>query len=124
MCLHCANVPLHCGSGGSGSGAESCEQDRCRMFGGSWDEDAEDDRCVCGSDGRNYSNECQLKKARCEKQEHLLIQSQGHCAGRYTAHRSPPPRPHTLAKPHPHPHPIPPLIPSINLGGAVIVLGM
>ncbi|KAM4563522.1 agrin isoform 2-T2 [Odontesthes bonariensis] len=82
-----------CGSGGSGSGAESCEQDRCRMFGGSWDEDAEDDRCVCdfncesvphnlvcGSDGKNYSNECELKKARCEKQEHLLIQSQGPCA--------------------------------------------
>ncbi|XP_056895685.1 agrin isoform X2 [Takifugu flavidus] len=82
-----------CGSGGSGSGAESCEQDRCRMFGGSWDEDAEDDRCVCdftcqsvpnnavcGSDGNNYSNECELKKARCEKQEHLLIQNQGPCA--------------------------------------------
>ncbi|XP_068453811.1 agrin isoform X7 [Clinocottus analis] len=82
-----------CGSGGSGSGAESCEQDRCRMFGGSWDEDAEDDRCVCdftchsvphnpvcGSDGKNYSNECQLKKARCEKQEHVLIQNQGPCA--------------------------------------------
>lgn len=42
-------VHLHadCGSGGSGSGVESCEQDRCRTFGGSWDEDAEEDRCVC-----------------------------------------------------------------------------
>uniref|UniRef100_A0A3Q3QEC3 Agrin n=1 Tax=Monopterus albus TaxID=43700 RepID=A0A3Q3QEC3_MONAL len=82
-----------CGSGGSGSGVESCEVDRCRMFGGSWDEDAEEDRCicdftcksvphnlVCGSDGKNYNNECELKKARCEKQEHLLIQNQGPCA--------------------------------------------
>uniref|UniRef100_A0A3Q3M346 Agrin n=1 Tax=Mastacembelus armatus TaxID=205130 RepID=A0A3Q3M346_9TELE len=82
-----------CGSGGSGSGVESCEQDRCRIFGGSWDEDAEEDRCicdficknvphnlVCGSDGKNYSNECELKKAKCEKQEHLLIQNQGPCA--------------------------------------------
>uniref|UniRef100_A0A8C5HGP2 Agrin n=1 Tax=Gouania willdenowi TaxID=441366 RepID=A0A8C5HGP2_GOUWI len=85
-----------CGSGGSGSGVESCEQDRCRTFGGSWDEDAEDERCicdftcqsvphsqVCGSDGKNYSNECELKKAKCEKQEHLLIQNQGPCAGLY-----------------------------------------
>uniref|UniRef100_A0AAX7V8W2 Agrin n=1 Tax=Astatotilapia calliptera TaxID=8154 RepID=A0AAX7V8W2_ASTCA len=87
-----------CGSGGSGSGQESCEQDRCLVFGGTWYEDAEDesDRClceysctsvphslVCGSDGKNYSNECELKKARCEKREHLLIQNQGPCAGRY-----------------------------------------
>ncbi|KAM8862490.1 agrin isoform 9-T9 [Spinachia spinachia] len=92
-----------CGSGGSGSGAESCEQDRCRMFGGSWDEDAEDDRCVCdfscqsvplnavcGSDGKNYSNECQLKKARCEKQEHLITHNQGPCAA---ASATPPPAP-------------------------------
>ncbi|XP_075882651.1 agrin [Nelusetta ayraudi] len=81
-----------CGSGASGSGVESCEQDRCRTFGGSWDEDAEDDRCicdfscasvphstVCGSDGKNYSNECEVKKARCEKQEHLQVQNQGPC---------------------------------------------
>ncbi|XP_030588612.1 agrin isoform X2 [Archocentrus centrarchus] len=89
------NCDDDCGSGGSGSGQESCEQDRCRTFGGVWDEDAEDegDRCncefscasvphslICGSDGKNYSNECELRKARCEKQEHLLIQNQGPCA--------------------------------------------
>ncbi|KAK7884832.1 hypothetical protein WMY93_027955 [Mugilogobius chulae] len=87
----------NCGSGGSGSGVESCEQDKCRMFGGSWDEDAEEDRCVCdfscqsvphspvcGSDGKNYSNECELKKARCEKQEHLQIQNQGPCTAAFS----------------------------------------
>ncbi|XP_054637122.1 agrin isoform X1 [Dunckerocampus dactyliophorus] len=82
-----------CGSGGSGSGAESCELDRCRLFGGLWDEDAEEDRCmcdftchtvphieVCGSDGKSYNNECELKKARCENQEHLTVQHLGQCA--------------------------------------------
>lgn len=47
MCFRGVFFNADCGSGGSGSGVEGCEQDRCRMFGGSWDEDAEDDRCVC-----------------------------------------------------------------------------
>ncbi|KPP76783.1 hypothetical protein Z043_103846 [Scleropages formosus] len=84
-----------CGSGASGSGMDgSCEQDRCRIFGGSWDEDAEEDRCVCdfschtvphiqvcGTDGVTYSSECELKKTRCEKQQHLQVYSQGPCLG-------------------------------------------
>ncbi|XP_031422229.1 agrin isoform X3 [Clupea harengus] len=81
-----------CGSGGSGSGENGCEPDKCRLFGGSWDDDAEDDRCmcefsclnvphspVCGSDGKTYANECELKKTRCERQQHIVFQNQGSC---------------------------------------------
>ncbi|XP_041860203.1 agrin isoform X2 [Melanotaenia boesemani] len=82
-----------CGSGGSGSGTESCEQSRCRKFGGLWDEDMEDEPCVCeyncgnvpsspvcGTDGKTYKNDCELKRTRCENKESLSVQYHGPCA--------------------------------------------
>lgn len=38
-------------------------------------------RQVCGSDGATYSNDCELKKTRCERHQDLFVAAQGPCRG-------------------------------------------
>lgn len=50
-----------CGSGASGSGVESCEQERCTTYDGIWNEDEEDERCICSFNCESVPlNEVQL----------------------------------------------------------------
>ncbi|XP_077972422.1 agrin-like isoform X3 [Styela clava] len=78
------------GSGEEGSGEDDCH---CK-FGATCDEtiDDEDRSCVCdikcdrigswvcGSDGKTYTDECELLKTQCEMQKLIKIASQGRCA--------------------------------------------
>lgn len=71
-------VSADCGSGGSGSGVEACEQERCRRFGGSWDEDREDEACVCDFTCQNVprSEVCCFSICKKEKKGNFQLSNQ------------------------------------------------
>jgi len=43
--------------------------------GGDW----QVERQVCGTDGMTYLNECEMRLASCQKQQFIVIQSEGSC---------------------------------------------
>ncbi|XP_078464054.1 agrin-like isoform X1 [Lampetra planeri] len=108
-CDDCEEEGGEGGLSGSGSSGDVCLEERCLRFGGQWDDDVEDSRClcdfacrsvalspVCGSDGVTYGSECELKKARCDRQTDLTLARLGLCI------REPAPVPTTSADPVAH----------------------
>lgn len=75
MMAVCIRVSADCGSGGSGSGVEACEQERCRRFGGSWDEDREDEGCVCDFTCQNVPRSEVCCFSICKKKKNLAVES-------------------------------------------------
>lgn len=43
------------------------------------------EQTVCGSDGKDYRNECELHQHACKNQKNIRVQYQGHC-GEFLSH--------------------------------------
>lgn len=41
------------------------------------------EQTVCGSDGKDYRNECELHQHACKNQKNIRVQYQGHCGKLY-----------------------------------------
>ncbi len=80
-CTGCANVTCHFYSVCSGSlekpgvGVCSCPASCDQLH--AHDELIEG--IVCGTDGRTYDNECQLKMEACTRQQHVVVANEGDC---------------------------------------------
>ncbi|GFS69619.1 hypothetical protein NPIL_186111 [Nephila pilipes] len=59
-----------------GRTAECLCPEKCANYG-----DSRGSRPVCGSDGRDYPNVCELERAACKQMREITIKYQGHCVG-------------------------------------------
>lgn len=57
-----------------GSSPECICVEKCATYG-----DSRGSRPVCGSDGRDYPNVCELERTACKEMREITIKYQGHC---------------------------------------------
>lgn len=57
-----------------GRSAECTCVEKCATYG-----DSRGSRPVCGSDGRDYPNVCELERTACKESREITIKYQGHC---------------------------------------------
>lgn len=78
----CLDMECHFGSrcrpSTDGRVAECACVGKCASYG-----DSRGSRPVCGSDGRDYPNVCELERTSCSETREIRIKFQGHC-GKYS----------------------------------------
>lgn len=74
----CLDKECHFGSrcrpSTDGLAAECACVEKCATYG-----DSRGSRPVCGSDGRDYQNVCELERTSCRETREIIVKYQGHC---------------------------------------------